>query len=112
VVEVRDGKGGSRIAVARLANRAGIQEIAARRFNSQCRKGFGWARMNLENFKPRILIRKAALVMRVTEEGDFGGGIQEPVERLRGREDVFILILKRAMNEYDAVGGEGTSAPV
>jgi len=83
--------------VARLANRAGIQEIAARRFNSQCRKGFGWARMNLENFKPRILIRKAALVMRVTEEGDFGGGIQEPRRgACAGVTDVFILIPENA----------------
>ena len=62
--------------------------------------------MNLKNFKPRVLIRKAALVMRVAEEGDFGGGIQEPVERLRGREDVFIFVLKRPMDEYDAVGSE------
>src|SRR5882762_6372031 len=68
VVEVRDREGGARIAVARLADGARIQKIAPRQLNSQCRKRLGGARMNLENFKPRVLIRKAALVMRVTEE--------------------------------------------
>src|SRR6266404_9288522 len=106
VLEIRDRKSGAGIAIAGLPDRARIQKITARQFNAQRGKRFGWARMNLKNFKLRLLIRKAALVMRVTEESDFRSGIQEPVKRLRGREHIFIFVLKRTVNEYNAVGGE------
>ena len=72
MLEIRDRKGGSRVAIAGLADGARIEQIAARGFNAQCRKRFGWARMNLKNFQLRVLIREAALVMSATEEGDFG----------------------------------------
>src|SRR5260370_38140805 len=41
--------------------------------------------------------------MRMTEEGDFGGRVQETIESLRWRKHIFVFILKRAMNQHDAV---------
>jgi len=36
--------------------------------------------------------------MRVPEESDGGGGIQKTVQSLRGSEDVFVFILKCAVD--------------
>src|SRR5229473_6144546 len=103
VLQVGDGKSGAWIAVPRLSDRAGIQEIAARELQPQRRKGFAGARANLEDLELGVLIGKTALVMRVPEESDFGGGVQKTVEGLRGSEDVFVFILQRAVDEHDAI---------
>src|SRR6266849_5601182 len=103
VLQVGDGKSGAWIAVTRLSDRAGIQKIAARELDPQRGKGFAGARANLEDLELRVLIGKTALVMRVPEESDFGGGFQKSVEGLRGSEDVFVFILQRAVDEHDAV---------
>src|SRR6266852_4860690 len=103
VLQVADGKSGAWIAVTRLSDRAGIQEIAARELDAQRRKGFAGARANLEDLELRVLIGKTALVMRVPEESDFGGGVQKTVKGLRGSEDVFVFILQRAVDEHDAI---------
>src|ERR1700722_769027 len=44
--------------------------------------------------------------MSVSEKSDFGSGIEKAVQSLRGREDVFVFILKRAVYQNDAVGGQ------
>src|SRR5712692_10510042 len=103
VLQVGDGKSGARIAVTRLSDRTGIEEIAARELDPQGGKGFAGARANLEDLELRVLIRKTTLVMRVSEESDFRGGFQKTVEGLRGSEDVFVFILQRAVDEHDAV---------
>ncbi len=59
--------------------------------------------MNLQDFEMGVLIGKTALVMRVPEESDCGGGVQETVKGLRGSEDVFVFILKRAVDKHDAI---------
>src|SRR5208282_569674 len=59
-----------------------------------------------QDFEIRILIGKAALMMSVPEKSDFGGGVQKAIESLRGREDIFVLVLKGAVYQNDAVGGE------
>ena len=45
-------------------------------------------------------------MMGVPEKCDFSGGIQQPIESLRGCEYVFIFILKRAVYQNDSVSGE------
>src|SRR5260370_1099649 len=94
--QVGDRKGGARIAVTRLSDRTGIEEIAARRFNAQRGNGFAGARANPEDLELVVLIGKAALVVRVSKKSDWSGGVQEAVEGLRRSKDVFVLILKRA----------------
>src|SRR5713101_6641340 len=103
VLQVGDGKSGARIAVTRLSDRTGIEKIAAGKFDAQRCKRFIGARTNLEDLELRVLIGKTALVMRVPEESDGGGGIQKTVKGLRGSEDVFVFILQRAVDEHDAI---------
>src|ERR1700687_4691708 len=98
VLQVGDGKSGARIAVTRLPDRTGIEEIAARKFDAQRCKRFVGARANLKDLELRVLIGKTALVMRVPEESDGGGGVQKTVQGLRGSEDVFVFILKCAVD--------------
>src|SRR5713226_9285063 len=86
VLQVGDGKSGARIAVARLSDRTGIEEIAARKFDAQRGKRFVGARANLKDLELRVLIGKTALVMRVPEESDGGGGVQKTINGLGGSE--------------------------
>src|SRR5713226_568610 len=103
VFQVGDRKGGARIAVTRLSDRTGIEEITAREFDAQRGNGFAGARANPENLELVVLIGKAALVVRVSKKSDGSGGVQEAVEGLRRSEDVFVLILKRAVYQHDAI---------
>src|SRR5437879_11395797 len=59
--------------------------------------------LNLEYLELRVLVGKPALVMRVAEESDRCGGVQETVKGLRRCEDVFVFILKRAVDQNHAV---------
>jgi hypothetical protein len=104
--EIGNSKTGAGITIARLADGAGIEEVAARLFDAQRGERFRRPRTNLKHFEIGILIREAALVMSVAEKSDFGGGIEEAVKSLRGREDVFIFILKRAVHQNDPVCSE------
>src|SRR5713226_2662521 len=106
VLQVGDRKSGARIAVARLSDRTGIQKIAARELDAQRGKGFAGAGTNVEDRERRGLMGKNALVVRVPEECDCGGGVQKTFEGLRGSEDVFVFILKRAVDEHDAIRRE------
>src|SRR5690348_12172524 len=83
VLQVRDRKSGTRIAVTWLPDRTRVQEITARQLNAKRCKRFAGARVNLENLKLRILVGKPALVMRVAEERDRCSGVQETVKGLR-----------------------------
>src|SRR6266576_1001086 len=103
VLEVGDGKSRARIAVTRLSDRTRVKEIAAGELDAQRCKRFVGARTNLEDLELRVLIGKTALVMRVPEESDFGGGVQEAVEGLFGSENVFVFILKRTVNKHEAI---------
>src|ERR1700682_6489290 len=103
VLQVGDGKSGARIAVARLSDRAGIEKIPARKFDAQRCKRFVGARANLKDLELRVLIGTTALVMRVPEESDGGGGVQKTIQGLRGSEDVFVFILKCAVDKHDAI---------
>src|SRR5580692_8267244 len=104
--EISDGKTCTGIAVALLADGARIQKIAAGFVDAQRGKRLGSPRTNLEYFEIGVEIRKAALMMRVPEESDRSGRIEKAVKSLRGREDIFIFILKRAVYQNDAVRGE------
>src|SRR6267378_3292573 len=101
--QVGDGKGGAWIAVTRLSDGTGIQQIAARGLDAQRSEGFAGARANLENLELRVLIGETTLVVGVPEESNFGGGVQQALEGLRGSEDVFVLIVKRAVNKHDDI---------
>ena len=103
VLEVGDGKSCARITVTRLSDRTRVKEIAAGELDAQRCKRFVGARTNLEDLELRVLIRKTALVMRVAEESDFGGGVQEAVEGLLGSENVFVFILERTVNKHEAI---------
>ena len=110
VFQVRDRKAGARIAVTRLADRAWVQQIAALVFDAKRRERFGRSRMKAENFQMRIeiLVGKPTLVMCVTKESDAPRGIQQALQSLGRREDVFVFILKRTVNENDVVGFQGS----
>ena len=103
VLQIGDRKSGTRIAVTWLPDRTRVQEITARQLNTERCKGFAGARVNLEYLELRILVGKPALVMRVAEESDRCGGVQETVKGLRRCEDVFVFILKRAVDQNHAV---------
>jgi hypothetical protein len=60
-----------------------------------------------EHFEFGILVRKAALMMGVAKESYLAGGIQKAFEGLGGSEDVFVLVLKRAMYQNDSFSFEG-----
>ena len=54
---------------------------------------------------------ETALQMRVTEESDLRGGVEKAVERLGGRENVFVFIAEGAVNHDETIfveraGGE------
>src|ERR1700675_3156763 len=106
MLQIGDGKCGPRVSVARLADGSRIQKIPVRRLEAQRRERFVQARVNLQNFQLGIQIGKSALVMGMTEKRYLRGGIEQPFQRLSGSENIFILILKSAMDENDAVGGE------
>src|SRR2546430_286786 len=103
VLQVGDCKSGARIAVTGLPDRTRVQEITARQLNTERSKGFARARVNLEYLELRVLVGKPALVMGVAEESDRCGGVQETVKGLRRCEDVFVFILKRAVDQNHAV---------
>src|SRR5260370_17218299 len=96
--QVGDRKGGARIAVTRLSDRTGIEEIAARRFNAQRGNGFAGARANPEDLELVFLIGKAALVVRGSKKRDWSGGVQEAVEGLPTSQTVFTLIPKPTLH--------------
>jgi hypothetical protein len=106
MLEIGDSETGPRVTVPGLANGAGIKKIAPRLFNAQSAKSFRGARTNLKNLEIGILIREAALVMGVAEKSDFSGGVKQTIQSLRGREDVFVFVLKRAMYQNNTVSGE------
>jgi len=105
--QVGNSKGGARIAVTRLSDRTGIEEIPARGLEAQRSEGFARARANLEDLELRVLIGETTLVVGVPEESNFGSGVQQALESLRGSEDVFVLIVKRAVNKHDAIRRKG-----
>src|SRR5580692_4292507 len=102
--EIGNGKACAGVTITRLADGTRIKEIAARLLDAQCGERFRSARTNLQHFEIGILIREAALVMGVPKESDFGGGVKKTIESLRGREYVFIFILKRAVHQNDSIG--------
>jgi hypothetical protein len=107
VFEIRDRKTRARVAVARLANGTGIQQVASRLLDTKGRKRVRLTRADLQDFEICIEIRKAPLVMRMAEECDFSRRIEKSIECLCGCEYIFIFILKRAMHQNDTVGGQG-----
>src|SRR2546430_9358008 len=72
VVQVGDRERSARVCVARLANRAGVQEISFVRLYPERGKKFSWARANLQNFQIVVEVRKSALMMCVPEKRDSG----------------------------------------
>jgi hypothetical protein len=56
MLQICDGKRGPRITIARLSNRTWIQEIALRRFDTKCGKGFRGSRSNLQHLEICISI--------------------------------------------------------
>ncbi len=99
--EIGDSKACAGITIAGLADGAGIEEIAAWLFDAQRGARFRSARTNLKHFEIGIPIREAALMMGVAEKSDLGGGVEKAIKSLRGREDVLIFILKRAVHQND-----------
>lgn len=77
VLQIRDRETRSRIAVAWLANGAGIQQVALLRLNTKRAVSFVVSRMELQNFELRILISKAALMVSVSVKSDLQRGIQQ-----------------------------------
>jgi hypothetical protein len=64
--------------------------------------------MNLKNFQVGALIREASLVVSVAKKGDRRGRVQQAIERLRGSENIFVLVVKCSVNEHNAVCGQRT----
>src|SRR5256885_7431010 len=60
VVEVGDRERSARVCVARLANRAGVEELSFVRLYPESSKLFSWARTNLQDFHIVVEVRKSA----------------------------------------------------
>jgi len=104
VFQIRDRETGARISVSRLPNRAGVQQIALFVFDPQGAMFFVISRVQLQHFELGVQVGEAALVMSVSVKCHLRGGIQQPFERLRGRKNVFILVLDRAVHQRQAFG--------
>src|SRR5579859_388582 len=76
VFDIGDGEARAGVAVAGLADGAGIQQIAAGLFDAQGGERFRGTRSNLQHLKIGVLIRESALMMGMSEKSHFGGGIE------------------------------------
>src|SRR5882672_10903663 len=72
VVEVGYRERSARVRVARLANRARVQEISFVRLYPERGKKFSRARTNLQDFQVVVEVRKSALMVCVPEKRDSG----------------------------------------
>jgi hypothetical protein len=106
IFEVGDGETGARISIARLADGAGIQQVAALCVQSQRGERFAETRMNLQNFQFGIGVGKSALMMSVAEECNWRVRVQQAFQSLGGREDVFVFVVGCAMNQLETVDRE------
>src|SRR5579883_2557057 len=68
MLEIGNGETGTRIAIAGLAHRPRIEQIAAVRLHAQRRERLRCSRVYVQNLEIRLLIGKSALMMRVAEE--------------------------------------------
>src|SRR5579859_712224 len=103
VGEVRNREGGARVGIARLADRAGIKEVALAGFDAERSKQFVRPRANLQHFEIVVEVGKSALMVGVSEKGDWRRRVQQSFEGLCRRENVFVFVLKRAVHEDDVV---------
>src|SRR5271156_4784751 len=60
-------------------------------------------RFEMQHANLIVAQREAALQMRVTEESDLRGRVEKAIERLGRRENVFVLIAKRAVNHDESI---------
>src|SRR5579863_7674742 len=73
--KVGNGKSSPGIAVAGLADGTGIEKIPAALFDAEGGERLGAAWMNLQDLERGIVVTESALMMRVSEKCDFGGGV-------------------------------------
>src|SRR6185312_9024755 len=100
---VRDRKCCTRISVARLAHRTRIEQVAGTGFQTQGCKIRAVFRPQLDHVDLSRAIRKPALIMSVTKKSDWTGRFHQASQRLRGSEYIFIFVVKRAMDNGDAI---------
>ncbi len=105
--EIGDGESGAGVAIARLTNGPGIEKILGGRFDAKQGKGIARAGPKVEYGNLIIAEGKASLHVSVPEEGDGSGGIDQGIDGLDGTEDIFILIAKSAVDEGEALEGNG-----
>src|SRR5579863_1682359 len=103
--EIGDRKTSAGVSIARLADRAGVKQISALRFDAKRRERLRRSWMNVQHFQLRslILVRKPTLMMRVAEKRHVRCGVEQSLERLRRREHIFVFVLKRTVNQHDAI---------
>src|SRR5437899_1807746 len=89
VLQIGDGKCGTRITVARLANRSGIEQVFLRGLQAQRGKAGAGLGAKIQDLEFRVAGRKTALQVRVSEKRDCRGRLEQPFERLLRRKDVF-----------------------
>src|SRR5690349_15852693 len=101
--KVGNGKGRARIAIAGLARRSGVQEIARLSLQIDADQGPGRPRRYLDPLDARPIIRETTLNVRVPEETHGPAGGAQTGQRLLGSEDVFVFVFEGAMDEHHTV---------
>src|SRR4029077_14586926 len=105
VFSIGDGKSRSGVAVARLSDRSGIQEITSALVDAQSCERFRKTRAQIQHLQmiAGTRIRESALMMRMAEKCESGAGVQQPFQGLLGSEDVFVRILQGAVHQNNSV---------
>src|SRR5580704_6823098 len=105
VIQIGDGKRGSRISVPGLADRAGVQQISGPWFHTQGGEFWPMIRAELNHPDLSVAVGKAALVVRVPEKGYVRGRFEKAAHGLPRNENVFVFVLVSAVNHREAVRG-------
>src|SRR5580700_6160694 len=103
MIQVGDGEGSARISIPWLADRAGIQQIARPRFQSQGGKLRAMIRAQLNHADLPRAIGKPDLMMLVPEKCYIRPRFQKGVPGLPRDETLFVLILVPYVNQRNAV---------
>src|SRR5208282_2717147 len=102
--EISDGKSGARIAVARLADRTGIEQIRRGGLESKFSGLRVERHLDAQRLDAVVAVHsEAALKMRVAEERERRWCFEQAVERLRLREDVLVLVTQSTVDERHSV---------
>src|SRR5271155_587717 len=104
--DVGDHECGARISIARLADGAGIEQVGGAVLDGHGGKMTSGGRFEMQHADLVVAKREAALQVRVSEESDLRGGVEQAIEGLGRRENVFVFIAKGAVDHDETIFSE------